>query len=398
LIGDPVRLSQILTNLIDNAVKFTNDGEVKVNIELEEDLDQALLLHVSIKDTGIGIERDKIEAIFERFTQASLDTTRKFGGTGLGLSITKKLLQLLGSEIQVDSTPGEGSCFHFSLQLPKSNKTFLPVTNPNRNTTSQNLNGARVLMVEDNEMNQLVASQFLNKWNAQIDYAQNGEIAVEMVQKKEYDIILMDLEMPIMNGYQTTQKIRKLGGAFKYLPIIALTASAMSDVKDKVIEAGMNDYVAKPFSPQDLYDKLNKNLHIKKVNSEIFEKTDSNSTVLIRENQINFNKIIEISGGNKAFIKRYKELAHKIFREFPVDYKDALQALDYEKLRKINHNIRATIGILGLYALDVEIQNGKRLLKEVQLDDKEEIDKSIKIVQKLCNIYTDCLKEYKEDQ
>ncbi|MDX2304399.1 MAG: PAS domain-containing protein [Microscillaceae bacterium] len=398
LVGDPVRLSQILTNLMDNAIKFTSEGEVKLEIDLEESLEPEVNLHFAVIDTGIGIDQDKIQSIFERFTQASADTTRKFGGTGLGLAITKKLLELQGSHIEVESTPGLGSRFHFSLRFQKSHKTVLPsFTGVKADKTPQDLNGARVLMVEDNEMNQLVASQFLNKWNAQIDYAQNGEIAIALVQQKEYDIILMDLEMPIMDGYETTRMIRKLGRAYKYLPIIALTASAMSEVKGLVFEAGMNDYVAKPFAPQDLYNKLSKNLHIKKINMEIFEQAQNEETPgqgpLTGENQINFKKIIEISGGNKAFIRKYKELSQKIFQEFPVNYEEALLTRDYEKLRKMNHNIRATIGILDLYALDVEIQNGRRLLKEEKTDEQE-IRSSISIIQKLCVIYLNSLDQF----
>ena len=398
LIGDPVRLSQILNNLIDNAIKFTSKGKVKLEIDIKETEDPNIKqLDFVVSDTGIGINQEKIQSIFERFTQASADTTRKFGGTGLGLAITKKLIELQGGEIRVDSQPGAGSKFYFSINFQRSHKTSLPTYINKQDKTPQNLNGAKVLMVEDNEMNQLVASQFLHKWNAQIDYADNGEIAISMVQQKNYDIVLMDLEMPVMDGYQTTKIIRKLGGAYKYLPIIALTASAMSEVKDLVIEAGMNDYVAKPFAPQDLYNKLSKNLHIKKVNMEIFEQAEnnqiSNPMGLSSENQINFKKIVEISGGNKAFIRKYKELSEKIFKEFPINYKEALTEQDYEKLRKMSHNIRATIGILDLYALDVEIQNGRRLLKEDK-PDNQELKTSIGIVEKLCTFYLKSLESF----
>ncbi|NJO01671.1 MAG: PAS domain-containing protein [Bacteroidia bacterium] len=184
LIGDPVRLSQILTNLMDNAIKFTHEGYVSVDVELRKDDGQYITLYFAITDTGIGIEQDKLQPIFERFTQASADTTRKFGGTGLGLAITKKLLELQGSSIQVESEIGKGSRFYFEVKLKKSNQLFLNYPDTQRVYPSlQNLGGARILMVEDNEINQLVATQFLKKWNAEIDYAENGEIAIRMIEK-----------------------------------------------------------------------------------------------------------------------------------------------------------------------------------------------------------------------
>lgn len=265
------------------------------------------------------------------------------------------------------------------------------------NIKIQNLEGAKILMVEDNEMNQLIATQFLNKWNAEIDYAPNGEIAIELVQRNHYDLVLMDLEMPVMNGYETTRKIRSIGKKYSMLPIIALTTATIIEVKDKVYKAGMNDYITKPFHPQELYAKINKNLEKRPINL-------TNNSVQQYTNPINFTvkdatsvsisikRIIDISGGNKQFIKKYTSLAAGMFTDFPKDYQGALLQNDVEKLRKIHHNIRATIGLLELHDLEDEIQRGRKIMK----DDNQNSDAqtiSINNVKKLCIIYLKYIQE-----
>ncbi|MGV3641227.1 MAG: PAS domain S-box protein [Adhaeribacter sp.] len=255
VLGDPMRLGQILTNLIGNAIKFTAQGKVSLTLHLEARDQETTTVLFQVKDTGIGIAAEHIDHIFERFTQATADTTRKFGGTGLGLAITKRLLELQGSQIQVDSVLGEGSTFYFSLGFKTStsrlsgNKELLPLT-------VQSLQGTRVLMAEDYPINVLIVQQFLHKWDIEVDVAENGQVAVEMVQQQDYDLVLMDLQMPLLDGYQATAAIRLLGGKYAQLPIIALTASAMLDIQDKAFEVGMNDYLSKPFEPNELYKKI----------------------------------------------------------------------------------------------------------------------------------------------
>ncbi|MCU0443447.1 MAG: response regulator [Microscillaceae bacterium] len=370
LVGDSVRISQILTNLIDNAIKFTPQGYVSIDVALNQEEGEFEIIDFAVNDTGIGIESDKLNEIFNSFTQAESDTTRKFGGTGLGLSITKNLLELQNSTIQVVSKVGIGSKFYFKLRLRKGN--------PSRITTAEqlilvdytqyNLHQANILLVEDNELNRLVAAQFLHKWNAALDFALNGLEAIEMVQKNEYDVVLMDLQMPIMDGYKSATLIRQLGKKYQDLPIIALTASAMAEVKHKVRQAGMNDYLTKPFNPQDLYTKITRNL---KTNMTLntntlemnFQKTHDTLLLMISPENINYKKVIEISNGNKAFIKRYNELAIKMFEDLSTEYALALRTKDAEKLRKLAHNIRATIQLLEVKAIESEIEHGKLLLQ-----------------------------------
>lgn len=255
LTGDPTRLTQVLNNLIGNAVKFTDVGYVKLKVTTSKTAREYVKLHFEVVDTGIGISADKLDTIFEPFAQAETATTRKFGGTGLGLSITKKLLKLQNSRIQVNSVPGKGTSFSFDLNFGKGAIQPSGVVHTNQ-TADRNLNNMRILLVEDTDMNVFVASQFLKKWGAQVEVATNGKIAVQKVQASTFDLVLMDLQMPIMDGFEATKVIRALGGDYKQLPIIAVTADAELDTQRKVYKTGMNDYVMKPFNPRDFYRKI----------------------------------------------------------------------------------------------------------------------------------------------
>ena len=258
VISDPIRLTQVLTNLLSNALKFTSVGGVYLRVEAVRVQSGRAQLQFSVIDTGIGIPADKQQAIFETFTQATDDTTRLFGGTGLGLSITKQLLHLFGTEIELDSTPGKGSTFSFrlSLDLPEQN------TQPGSSMMSidmgeQPLSSLRILLAEDNEINRLVASKFLKKWGIVPDVAVDGREALEKVRANTYDILLMDIQMPVLDGLEASRQIRLLPhGSAEELPIIALTAFADDEIRQQVADAGMNAIATKPFNPPELYDLL----------------------------------------------------------------------------------------------------------------------------------------------
>lgn len=255
--GDPTRLSQILTNLMSNAVKFTEKGSVTIDIDVEHETAKKIAINFTVSDTGIGIPKDKIDIIFDSFSQANTKITRKYGGTGLGLAITKRLLEIQGSKIHVESVNGVGTKFYFRLEFDKSfHQKKKSLYEPKNNLPFISLKGTKVLIVEDNAINVLVASQFLKKWDVAFEVAENGEIAVEKVQQEDFDIVLMDLQMPIMDGYEATRTIRALGGKMEKLPIIAITASVMMQVREEVIKAGMNDYISKPFNPNEFYNKI----------------------------------------------------------------------------------------------------------------------------------------------
>jgi signal transduction histidine kinase/ActR/RegA family two-component response regulator len=257
LIGDPTRISQIIINLVGNALKFTEKGEI--NIILSKRLRPGNQLEVTfrIRDTGIGISPKKLETIFETFSQGSSNTTRRYGGTGLGLSITKKLLELMGSRIQVQSRLGVGSEFSFRLNLDISQSIKETKVVAANNNLLPSLKGYKILLVEDNLINIKIADQILKKWDIEVFVAKNGREAVNMFSPGKYSLILMDLHMPEMDGYEATVEIRKLD---KNIPIIALTAAALVEDKQKVFAAGMNDFISKPFKPNDLYNKITKSI------------------------------------------------------------------------------------------------------------------------------------------
>ena len=250
---DDVRLGQILNNLISNAVKFTSNGFVSVEVMLHKDDGEFVDIDFSVKDTGIGIAPEKQSIIFEHFSQANSDITRQFGGSGLGLSIVRNLLHLMDSEIYVDSEPGRGSRFYFRLRAQKSTPSGLSSNDTNATPNHFDLGGIQILLVEDVEFNVIVAQKMLTRWNAQIEIAENGLKAIEKVKQRNYDIVLMDLQMPVLDGYNAARHIREFN---TQTPIIALTASASTDVLEKTAAAGMNAYVSKPFKPQDLYDTI----------------------------------------------------------------------------------------------------------------------------------------------
>lgn len=253
--GDPVRLNQILTNLIGNAVKFTEKGSIRILVKLTGQHPEKLDCLFEVVDTGIGIPKDKTREIFDLFSQADADTTRKFGGTGLGLAITSKLIELQGGSIAVDSEPKKGSRFYFSLSFGLSDKPSGAIEE--KTDELKSLKDVSILLVEDNRINQMIAMKFLKRWDASVDIASNGLEAVSMIQEKKYNIVLMDLQMPEMDGYQASYAIRRLNGDYyRSVPIIALTASTFNEVKAGIQKHGLNDIINKPFIPGDLNRKI----------------------------------------------------------------------------------------------------------------------------------------------
>lgn len=250
--GDHIRLYQILINLLGNSVKFTAAGEVKLKLDLVQETKKTVKVHFEISDTGIGIEPEKIDYIFESYTQASSDTTRKYGGTGLGLAITKSLLHLHDSEITVESELGKGSKFSFTIDFKRAQE--LNMLEENKTPVEQLQ--AFILIVDDNEINRILASKVLSKWGVKVDFAENGKVALDKVVQSNYDLVLMDLHMPVMDGIVSAREIRKLGGDYTRLPIVALTASLFAHELEMISECGMDGYVMKPFVPGELYTKI----------------------------------------------------------------------------------------------------------------------------------------------
>ena len=271
--GDPGRLRQVLTNLVGNAVKFTHEGKVVVHADLESETEKYALIRFSVKDTGIGIPVDKRKNIFSQFTQADASTTRKFGGTGLGLAISKHLVELMGGEIGLISEEGKGSEFWFTVRLLKQAKkgpdsipqTDIIVTRHSIRETKRE--PMRILLVEDNKINQKVALGILKKLNFSVNVANNGVEAINLLENTNYDLVLMDCQMPEMDGYEATRHIRNSESkVFNHqIPVIAITANAMVGDREKCIEAGMDDYLSKPIKRKALMKMLEEWLPIKEI-------------------------------------------------------------------------------------------------------------------------------------
>ncbi|MCQ8128753.1 ATP-binding protein [Methylomonas rivi] len=259
VVGDPQRLRQVLINLIGNAIKFTDQGEINVTVtELSRDSEQ-LCLEFCVRDTGIGISPAQQRHLFQAFSQADDSVTRSYGGTGLGLAISKQLVEQMGGAIRLKSVQGQGSSFIFTVVL---GITDLPIPAQNQvdrldNMALQNLRGTRILLVEDNEINCMVAKELLEKMGIVVDSAEHGAEALGKLEHNNYDCVLMDVQMPIMDGYQATRLLKKIA-ALKNLPVIAMTANAMQEDRQKCLQAGMVDYISKPILPLTLYQILSK--------------------------------------------------------------------------------------------------------------------------------------------
>lgn len=283
VIGDQGRLNQILVNLTGNALKFTEEGEVTVSVKKVAETADDYSLKFSVKDTGIGIPEDKLETIFERFTQAEESTTRKFGGTGLGLNIVKQLVELQNGEIHVKSKTGRGSEFFFVLTYKKTNHIEVE-TKP---LAGYNLGKLKILLCEDNVLNQKLVKNVISNFGFELDIAENGEAGIELLSKNNYDLVLMDLQMPVKDGYQTTRYIRnqlKLS-----IPIIAMTAHSLVGEQERCYQEGMNGYVPKPFKQTVLLDTI-KTVMTKKKNP-------------VHERKIDLSFLNEVSCDDPDFIQ-----------------------------------------------------------------------------------------------
>ncbi|MDW7694626.1 response regulator [Flammeovirgaceae bacterium SG7u.111] len=372
LVGDPVRLSQVLSNLISNAIKFTKDGVVKVDVMLNKQKGSMVSIDFSVTDTGIGIPTHRLEDIFESFSQASSDTTRKFGGTGLGLTITKRLLEMQQSKIRVESEEGKGSRFYFTLQFQVSKKTEKSSSSFKQFSPKLNsLKGVKILLVDDNTINSDIATKILEKWKAEVEYVENGQEAIDKVKSTDYDIVLMDLQMPVMDGIEATKIIRKIDNSrFASLPILALTASAMTEERERVFEAGMDDFVTKPIENAELYSKIAKfvrrtvasldkesqqgNEESEMVNEEVEEATDL----------LSFGEYLAVADGDNEFFKKLVQKTIDQLEEFRENYQKALNNKDLKAVSRANHKLKP--GLIRLKALRLldEMEEGKAIIIE----------------------------------
>jgi CheY-like chemotaxis protein len=257
MMGDAGRIRQILINLIGNALKFTRDGHVQIRLQAEKTEDGWNLI-IDVKDTGIGMSQDLLKHVFEKFTQGDSSSKRKHGGTGLGLAITKQLVELMGGTIEVSSEEGKGTSFDFNLRLPDLDLGAEVIEDVPAVVDVLPEFKMDILLVEDNLVNQKVAVAMLKKLGCRVSIALNGAQALKQIPDHKFDLIFMDCQMPIMDGFETTRAIRQMVGEIRDIPIVALTAHALKGDRQKCIDSGMNDYLSKPIRRDDLIATLRK--------------------------------------------------------------------------------------------------------------------------------------------
>jgi CheY-like chemotaxis protein len=339
--GDVIRLEQILINLISNAVKFTSEGGIKINIEsIPRDLDKKWLTFTII-DTGIGIPKKKLNAVFESFVQLETPGSRKFGGTGLGLSITKQLVELQKGQISVKSKLGKGSEFSFSIPYGISEGPVKKKENNIKVITQRRLKGKRFLVIEDNEINQKVILSTLQSWESECVLVSTAVEGFEQLMNSDFDLILMDIELPVLSGWDATQYIRmKFKEPKNSIPIIALTAYASEIDKNKCLQSGMNDVVTKPFNAEELYVKINNLLFSEEKIGEV-KKTERTS-----DNDL-FDELEEKYKDNKEGLL---EIYNLYMAELPV-YIEELETLKKNKdipgIKKQIHKMKSPLGLVA---------------------------------------------------
>ena len=349
IIGDPYRLNQILLNLVSNAIKFTERGSVDISCRVLEDHDTYQLVEASVTDTGVGMDEEFVKKLYQKFRQEDDSITRKFGGTGLGMSICKELVELMEGEIVVESKKGRGTRVSIRIPFIKGSIDDLPVKEKSRVHTEV-LKGKHILVTDDNEMNRLVASTILESYEAIVEQAEDGLMAFEKIKEKSFDLVLMDIQMPVMDGLQSTQKIRDAG--FKDLPVIALTALALKGDETKFLKAGMNDYIVKPFE-EEKFLRVVCNWMISKSHADGFNSTDAQSLYSL-------DKLNAIGGGNEAFLRKMTDLFKTLAPATLVEMEEAYRTGDFQKVGKLAHKLKPSLDqmdIKSLHEIVREVEN-----------------------------------------
>jgi signal transduction histidine kinase/DNA-binding response OmpR family regulator len=329
-VGDPNRLRQVMINLLGNSLKFTEHGSLTVRVEWDG---QPGYLRFAVADTGIGIPQDKLGRIFESFSQADSSTTRKYGGTGLGLNISKRIVERMGGRIWVESNPGEGSTFLFTANLPLGEPPKLQPVSPVSSTLTSSTHTLRVLLVDDSEDNRFLFVSYLKNTPCTVDLAENGEQAVERFRQAQYDVVLMDVEMPIMDGYTATREIRKLeaAGNIAATPVLALTAHAMADMADKAREAGFTGHLIKPIRRATLLDAL-----------ASYAKQPPQQNAVPQSTNVVTN-MVKVDPDMEDIVPGYLEKR----RAEVAKYQTALAGGDFDAIRMLGHKMKGTGGGYG---------------------------------------------------
>ena len=344
LLGDPYRINQVLINMVNNAIKFTDKGYIRLQAKLKDTINDTQTIVITIEDTGVGIDDEFIGKIFNTFSQEDETVVRKFGGTGLGMSIARQLMELMGGTIEVKSKKNFGTTIYLTFHLKVSSRRVIVKKKAAKNDTSHIAN-AKVLLVEDNELNRLLAYTILTQYGAIVTSAENGAIAIECLRKQKFDIVLMDVQMPVMDGITATRIIRE--EMMSDVPVIALTANAIKGKREEYMLAGMNDYIAKPYNEEKMIAVI----------AGLLSKmpTDTQQTSIdqpdIMHSQIdntdeplfNLKKLIQIAGDNTNFINQMLTLFVTDVPDSMAKIKEAYENRDFQVIKYLAHRIRPSL-------------------------------------------------------
>jgi CheY-like chemotaxis protein len=354
VLGDDLLLNQILFNLVGNSEKFTNEGTIKVTVKLLEKTGNQLNLEFKVEDTGIGIEPEKKKLIFQDFKQASNEIKLKYGGTGLGLAITKRLVEMQGGSIEVDSVYGQGTTFTFNLTYEDTGRKAIMSNQELTQAEDFSSGKLRVLVVEDNYMNRKYISTLLTNWNIYHKMVTDGQQAIDICQKEKFDLIFMDIQMPIMNGFEATIAIRNTNNPNQEIPILALTASAMIKEREKAEEVGMSGFLTKPFTPIQLLKVISQYK-----NTEEEEETITEASI---DEGFSFNQALDLSYLDEFYEGDFEHAMDmfEIFLEYSLEeFKELpnhLENKDREAFRKLTHKLKPAMSMVGLTWITKQMQ------------------------------------------
>ena len=393
--GDPYRLVQVVNNFLGNALKFTEQGTVQMVVGIKFDKEAWLAVEFTIEDTGIGITKEQIDIIFNPFVQADTDTTRKYGGTGLGLSICKSLIEMQGGELWVESEMNKGTSFRFIIPYRKCTTCMATVSETPLAINFQSLGPRRVLVAEDVEMNQLLVRHIMESWGFEVKIVDNGRKAVHALKHDDFDLVLMDIQMPEMDGIEATRCIRALSNPIKAgIPIIALTANALKGDSKKYLLAGMSDYLSKPFTEEQLFTIIQRTLQSPVMENKT-EPAPVNQPGTANEGTAclyDLSMVRSVSGGDEGFIKKMVLLFVETTPPTLGELQQALTAQQWERVGKLAHKLKSTIDSMGITALKDDIRT-------IEANGKHQQDTGAlpPLVARVIEVVTACIGQLKTD-
>ena len=414
--GDPYRLSQVLNNILGNALKFTIDGHITIVTGIAGSDAEGVVIEITVSDTGIGIDNERLKTIFEPFEQADATISRKYGGTGLGLAICKNMVEMQDGELLVKSEQGKGSAFTIRIPYHLSVEAMQEIE-IRQETDYKSLGYRKILVAEDVELNQYLARHILESWAFEVLIVNNGLEAIHALEQSSFDCILMDVQMPEMDGIEATQHIRRLPDPVKAnIPIIALTANALKGDSEKYLAAGMNDYLAKPFDEERLFQVIYRNLayystpvgtalatagpvaepvsllEASSIDNPFKNNNNSNSMTPVNSRLYDLTMVQSVSGGDEGFIKKMVALFIETVPQNVQDMKKALNEGNWDQVGKTAHKLKSTIDSMGIKSIRQEIRTVEANAKQ-----KEALQEVPALIGTIDTVISECIAQLKAE-